>query len=253
MRFSNKILQLNFDYKHIVLNTNEKRKSTRQWNKKTAVSAFVLIAYKYLLFLILDKEMSHYLSLLYEKTGLNPQKFRQVGDIDLINTNNHLQELYYVEPLVMCYEETIHLLKTELDDMKEDSELLKKHSEEIIKENNFLRKELESKINYITKCEQVGINTNFLKLDNSDLNEKLAILNKKNAYLLQKNKELEEALDTAEKENKELYTISDIKKVTYDAEEGTRTLSVEIIDMKKSMSVLVNQLANEESLKNSLE
>ncbi len=35
----------------------------------------------------------------------------------------------------MCYEENIHLLKTELDEMKEDASMIKGHSEEIVKEN----------------------------------------------------------------------------------------------------------------------
>ena len=43
------------------------------------------------LILTLDKEMAHYLSLLYEKTGLAPTKFRQVGDIPIISSQNHLQ------------------------------------------------------------------------------------------------------------------------------------------------------------------
>ena len=55
--------------------------------------------------------MSQQLAVLYDKTGIPPAKIRQVADINVINTQMHLQELYYVEPLLMCYEETIYLLK----------------------------------------------------------------------------------------------------------------------------------------------
>lgn len=52
----------------------------------------------------------------------------------------HLQELYYVEPLLMCYEETIHLLKTELDEAKEQAKVILDNVENIVSENNFIRR-----------------------------------------------------------------------------------------------------------------
>ena len=39
-------------------------------------------------------------------------------------------------------------------------------------ENAFLRKELETKNNIILKSEQIGLNANFVKLDNQNLIEK---------------------------------------------------------------------------------
>ena len=55
--------------------------------------------------------MSQQLAFLYDKSGIPIAKIKQVGDLNVINTQAHLQELYYVEPLLMCYEETIYLLK----------------------------------------------------------------------------------------------------------------------------------------------
>lgn len=82
------------------------------------------------------------MALLYEKTGMSPTKIKQVGDIPIVNSQAHLQELYYLEPLLMCYEENIYLLKTELEQMKEDAETIKNHVESVVKENCFFRKEL---------------------------------------------------------------------------------------------------------------
>lgn len=63
--------------------------------------------------------------------------------------------------------------------------------EEIVSENAFLRKELESKNLYIMKSEQIGLNVNFLKLDNENLIEKNEILQEKNHFLIEKLKEVE--------------------------------------------------------------
>jgi hypothetical protein len=79
------------------------------------------------------------------------RKNRSVENINLINTQSHLQELYYVEPLLMAYQHKIHLLEEELHLLKDDSDSLLKFGEEIVVENNFLRKELETKNQYILK------------------------------------------------------------------------------------------------------
>ena len=76
--------------------------------------------------------------------------------------------------------------------MKNDSDSLLKFGEEIVNENNFLRKELENKNQFIMKSEEIGLNANFLKLENKNLNEKNQILQDKNKFLLSKVRELEE-------------------------------------------------------------
>ena len=86
--------------------------------------------------------------------------------------------------------------------MKEDAEAIKTHSQEIVKENTFLRQELEVKINHITKCQQMGINVNFLKLDNQDLKQKLNLAEEKYKYLQRKNKELNEMVEEKSKINR---------------------------------------------------
>jgi hypothetical protein len=64
--------------------------------------------------------------------------------------------------------------------------------EEIVSENVFLRKELEAKNQYIMKSDQIGLNVNFLKLDNQNLIDKNKVLQEKNAFLMEKLKELED-------------------------------------------------------------
>lgn len=70
--------------------------------------------------------------------------------------------------------------------MKEDSQVLLEFGEQIVSDNSFLRKELESKNQYIVKSEQIGLNVSFIKLDNQNLIEKNALLQEKNDFLLQK-------------------------------------------------------------------
>jgi hypothetical protein len=70
--------------------------------------------------------------------------------------------------------------------LKEDSQALLEFGEQIVSDNSFLRKELESKNQYIVKSEQIGLNVSFIKLDNQNLIEKNALLQEKNDFLLQK-------------------------------------------------------------------
>ena len=74
----------------------------------------------------LDKELSEYLANLSEKTGVPFRKGKSTENVNLINTQAHLQELYYVEPLLMAYQYKIHLLEEELRLLKDDSESLLK-------------------------------------------------------------------------------------------------------------------------------
>ena len=60
-------------------------------------------------------------------------------------------------------------------------------------------------------------------------------------------------MNRMDKKNRELYTMSDLNKMTYDAEESNRTLNMDLINMKKSIDILNNQLSNEESLRLNLE
>lgn len=78
---------------------------------------------------ILDKELSEYLRTLCEKTGLPMRKTTSIENVNLINTQSHLQELYYVEPLLMAYQHKIHLLEAELRELREDSDSLLKFGE----------------------------------------------------------------------------------------------------------------------------
>ena len=120
------------------------------------------------------------------------RKTQSIENISLINTQNHLQELYYVEPLLMAYQYKMQLLEDQLHELKNDSDALLKFGEEIVNENNFLRKELENKNHFIMKSEEIGLNANFLKLDNQNLLEKNNLLFEKNKFLLEKMRQLEE-------------------------------------------------------------
>lgn len=53
-------------------------------------------------------------------------------NVNLINTQNHLKELYYIEPLLMAYQHKIQLLEEEIKEMKADSEGLLKYGEDIV-------------------------------------------------------------------------------------------------------------------------
>jgi hypothetical protein len=70
--------------------------------------------------------------------------------------------------------------------LKEDSHALLEFGEQIVSDNSFLRKELESKNQYIVKSEQIGLNVSFIKLDNQNLIEKNELLQEKNEFLLTK-------------------------------------------------------------------
>jgi hypothetical protein len=66
----------------------------------------------------------------------------------------------------MAYQHKISLFEEEIKEAKEEGENLQKYAQEIVRENDFLRKELQRKAEFILKSEQVGININFIKLDN---------------------------------------------------------------------------------------
>jgi hypothetical protein len=57
------------------------------------------------------------------------RKTKSIENVNLINTQAHLQELYYVEPLLMAYQHKIHLLEEELRLLRDDSESLLKFGE----------------------------------------------------------------------------------------------------------------------------
>ena len=68
------------------------------------------------------------------------RRMKTAENINMINVQNHLQELYYVEPLLMAYAHKTQLLEEELKQLKEDSDSLIEFGEEIVSENFFLRK-----------------------------------------------------------------------------------------------------------------
>lgn len=76
-------------------NLNEEIRSAFELDQKIAIPTLVLLTHK-LLFIYVDKELSAQLSALCDKMGIAPNKFKQTSDINLINTQKHLQELYYV-------------------------------------------------------------------------------------------------------------------------------------------------------------
>lgn len=80
----------------------------------------------------------------------------------------------------MCYEEVMHLLRAELEEAREQAKAIGQNVTNIVEENNFIRKELEGKIELLSKADNLGLNVNFLTLENKDLNDKIAIINSKN-------------------------------------------------------------------------
>ena len=94
----------------------------------------------------------------------------------------------------MAYQHKISLLEEEIKQMREEGTGLIDYGEELVKENDFLRKELQRKGEYVLQSEQIGINVNFIRLDNASLNEKNKILAEKNEFLLEKIKELSKSL-----------------------------------------------------------
>lgn len=80
----------------------------------------------------------------------------------------------------MCYEEVMHLLRAELEEAREQAKAIGQNVANIVEENNFIRKELEGKIELLSKADNLGLNVNFLTLENKDLNDKIAIINSKN-------------------------------------------------------------------------
>lgn len=100
-----------------------------------------------------------------------------------------------------------------MDELREEGEQINKQVIQVVKENTFLRKELEAKIELLKKQENMGINVNFLTLENKDLNERISILNSRNEYLARKNKELEDELGMTVKDKLGMYGAQDLKKV----------------------------------------
>lgn len=80
----------------------------------------------------------------------------------------------------MCYEEVMHLLRAELEEAREQAKAIGQNVANIVEENNFIRKELEGKIELLSKADNLGLNVNFLTLENNDLKDKIAIINSKN-------------------------------------------------------------------------
>lgn len=80
----------------------------------------------------------------------------------------------------MCYEEVMHLLRAELEEAREQAKAIGQNVTNIVEENNFIRKELEGKIELLSKADNLGLNVNFLTLENNDLKDKIAIINSKN-------------------------------------------------------------------------
>lgn len=80
----------------------------------------------------------------------------------------------------MCYEEVMHLLRAELEEAREQAKAIGQNVTNIVEENNFIRKELEGKIELLSKADNLGLNVNFLTLENKDLKDKIAIINSKN-------------------------------------------------------------------------
>ena len=76
-------------------NKNEEGYAASKLDQKITVPTLLQRAYKYYIS-DLDKELSDYLTNLSEKAGVPFRKGKSIENVNLINTQAHLQELYYV-------------------------------------------------------------------------------------------------------------------------------------------------------------
>lgn len=84
-----------FPHYNIKNSNNEKVNPTHKWDKEVTISTFLLLAHKYW-WIHTDKELSCQLAAVCEKMGIQPSKFKDSNSVNIIDTQMHLQELYYV-------------------------------------------------------------------------------------------------------------------------------------------------------------
>jgi len=99
------------------------------------------------------------------------------------------------------------------------------------------------------KSEQIGLNVNFLKLDNENLIEKNTILQEKNEFLLEKLRELE---GSNEKNKMSLAipsaNLNETKKELRAEKERQKDYEMKILELEKKLEITTNQLNNERSM-----
>lgn len=99
------------------------------------------------------------------------------------------------------------------------------------------------------KSEQIGLNVNFLKLDNENLMEKNEVLQEKNNFLVEKLKEVE---GSNERNKMNLAVpnanLNETKKELRAEKERQKDYEMKILELEKKLEITTNQLNNERSM-----
>ncbi|EGR32998.1 hypothetical protein IMG5_064530, partial [Ichthyophthirius multifiliis] len=135
---------------------------------------------------VLKKEVS-FLNNLNSRLGkqlkIQLSNNENINDMDFNYTR--INELPYLEQLLMAYDEKIEIIELSLQNVYEDFREIQKKSEVIVEENNYLQDQLKKKCQEIQQLQIDGMPLqnmalNFQKLEREDLNERIILLTQEN-------------------------------------------------------------------------
>jgi|JI6StandDraft_1071083.scaffolds.fasta_scaffold31081_3 hypothetical protein len=128
-----------------------------------------------------DRRLAEELRDYQQRFGMQLKKYKlQPEEISLVGLGTYMQELFYIEPLLLAYDDKLFKLEQLLSDLQEDSKGFEGKIAQVTSENNFLRTELESKCKALLERESTGMNARYLKLENDNLREKEELIKQEN-------------------------------------------------------------------------
>ena len=114
-----------------------------------------------------------------------------------------MQELFYVEPLLLSYESKITKLEEMVAQLNSRAGDFEEKAYQLTSENDFLREELEEKCKVLLEKEGsvTGMDVKYLRLENEGLREKEQLIKEENATLKKQILKLKDQLETLSKDN----------------------------------------------------
>lgn len=156
-----------------------------------------------------------------------------------------MQELFYIEPLLLAYDDKIFKLEQLMADLQDDTKSFESKIAQVTSENNFLRTELESKCKALLERESTGMNARYLKLENDNLKEKEELIKQENEEFRRQLLKLRDELEAAAKDHSKAIRLDELSNQLTTLREEHRQTQIKLIEKEKELELLRQKYKNE--------
>lgn len=156
-----------------------------------------------------------------------------------------MQELFYIEPLLLAYDDKIFKLEQLMADLQDDTKSFESKIAQVTSENNFLRTELESKCKALLERESTGMNARYLKLENDNLKEKEELIKQENEEFRRQLLKLRDELEAAAKDHSKAIRLDELSNQLTTFREEHRQTQIKLIEKEKELELLRQKYKNE--------